>query len=68
MQSLGSIVKQKGETMLSTLDGDNMNPTPRARVEYFEAVKRRLGPERLAAVRADLDRIIDEMTPDGPIL
>jgi hypothetical protein len=63
-QQVNSIVKQKGEMMLSTLDGKSMSPTPRARAEYFEAVKRRLGSKRVTEVRADVGRIIDEMVPD----
>ena len=49
--------------MLSTLDGKGINRVPHP--EDFEAVQRRLGPDRIAAVRADLDRIVEEMTPDA---
>ncbi len=48
--------------MLSTIDGKSINRVPH--LADFVAVQRSLGPERLAAVRADLNRIIDEMAPD----
>ena len=47
--------------MLSTFDGKRINQVPHR--EKFLAVERELGPERVRAVRADLDRIIDEMRP-----
>lgn len=49
--------------MLSTLNGKSINRVPRP--EDFEAVQRHLGPDWLAAVRADLDRIVEEITPDA---
>ncbi len=49
--------------MLSTLDGKRINRVPHP--EYFEATQRRLGPDRISAVRADIDRIVEEMTPDA---
>lgn len=48
--------------MLRSLDGNEVNRIPHH--EEFEAVKHKL-QDRLSEVRADLDRIIDEMTPDG---
>ena len=49
--------------MLKTLDGKTISRVPHAR--DFNAVCRRLGPERLEAVRAHLNRIVDEMAPDS---
>jgi len=49
--------------MLRTLDGDDIRRVPHT--SDFEAVQRHLGTERTEAVRADLNRIVDEMTPDS---
>ena len=49
--------------MLSTLDGKRINKVPHS--EDFEVVQRRLGPDRLAAVRTDLDQIVEGITPDA---
>jgi len=49
--------------MLKSLNGAIVNRVPHS--QDFEAIQRKLGSERLAAVRAELDRIVDEMAPDG---
>lgn len=49
--------------MLTTLDGKQINRVPHR--QDFDAVARRLGSERAAAVRAELNRIVDEMKPDA---
>lgn len=49
--------------MLETLDGNQINRIPHR--QEFEAVVRRLGSERSAAVRAELNRIVDEINPDA---
>ena len=48
--------------MLQTLDGKSIDYIPHA--QDFAALERCLGPERLDEVRADLNRIIDDMPPD----
>jgi hypothetical protein len=49
--------------MLKSLKGDDVNGVPHH--EEFKAVQRKLGTDRLAQVREDIDRIIDEMPPDA---
>ena len=49
--------------MLSTLDGKTINRVPHQ--PAFQAIQKKLGPDRLAELRAGLDHIIDEMPPDG---
>jgi hypothetical protein len=49
--------------MLKSMDGDEIKKVPHA--NDFDSVQRRLGMERLGSVRAALNRIIDEMTPDS---
>lgn len=49
--------------MLETLDGRPINRVPHR--QEFDAVVRRLGTGRTAAVRAELNRIVDEMKPDA---
>ena len=49
--------------MLSTIDGKRINRVPHT--EDFEAIQKRVGPDQVAEARADLNRIIDEMTPDA---
>jgi len=48
--------------MLQTLDGKSIDYVPHA--QEFAALQRCLGLERLQEVRADLNRIIDDMLPD----
>ena len=47
--------------MLSTLDGKRISQVPHG--EEFDVVKRHLGTERLEAVRAVVDRLIDGEDP-----
>lgn len=48
--------------MLMTLDGKAIHRVPHA--SDFAAVVRRLGPQRVSEVRAELDRVIDNLQPD----
>ena len=52
-----------GPVMLETLDGKQICRVPHG--QEFEAVVRRLGPNRAAAVRAELNRIVDEIKPNA---
>ena len=49
--------------MLKSIDGSRINRIPHR--EDFDAVARRLGVDRIEAVRAYLDRIIDEIERDN---
>jgi hypothetical protein len=48
--------------MLKAIDGKRITTIPHRK--DFEAVGRRLGTERAAQVRAELNRIVDQMKPD----
>jgi hypothetical protein len=50
--------------LLFTIDGKPIRDVPRARAEYFRAVKNWLGDNRTQEVQAEFDWIIDELPPD----
>ena len=50
--------------MLFTVDGKRVTEIPRARAEYFRAVKQFLGNDRTRELQAELNRLIDIMVPD----
>ena len=51
--------------MLSAIDGKPITEIPRARAQYFRAVKNTLGPNRTQEIQAEFDRIVDELPRDA---
>ena len=49
--------------MLFSLDGEEITKIPAKRRPFLDRVIRDLGPERLAEVRFELNRLIDELKP-----